>query len=134
MEFGSGGAQVEGLLYVGCLVVRGWFLKWNCFFIVLMRRLADFRTRWCVEAGDVGTKLRPKVSTPVSMGDSWWEEIFLKFVWSSWRIQRLVFLKFLIVRVCRKSFLNEGMEYGRLGCAVLANFLEPSSRFLLMYA
>ena len=139
VEFGSGGAQVEGLLYVGCLVVRGWFLKRNCFFIVLMRRLADFRTRWCVEAGDVGTKLRPKVSTPVSMGDSWWEEsflmaLFLKFVWSSWRIQRLVFLKFLIVRVCRKSFLNEGMEYGHLGCAVLANFLEPSSRFLLMYA
>ena len=36
---------VEGLQYVGCLVVRGWFLKWNCFFIVWVRRLADFRTR-----------------------------------------------------------------------------------------
>ena len=45
-----------------------------------------------------------------------------------------MFLKFLVVRVCGKSFLNEGMEYGRLGCAVLANFPEPSLQFLLMYA
>ena len=137
VEFGSGGVQVEDLQYVGRLVVRGWFLKWNCFFMVWVRRFGDFRTRWCVEAGSVGAKLRPKASTSVSVGDSWWEERFLvafilKFVWSSWRIWRLVFLKFLVVRVCGKSFLNEGMEYGRLGCAVLANFSEPSLQFLLM--
>ena len=75
-----------------------------------------------MEAGSVGTKLRPKPSTSVSMGDSWWEEkfvmvLFLKIVWSSWRIRRLVFLKFLVVCVSGKSFLNEGMEYGCLGCA-----------------
>ena len=34
VEFVSGGIQVEGLQYVGCLVIRGWFLKWNCFLIV----------------------------------------------------------------------------------------------------
>ena len=34
VEFGSGGVQVEGFQYMGRLVVRGWFLKWNCFFIV----------------------------------------------------------------------------------------------------
>ena len=44
----------------------------------------------------------------------------------------LVFLKFLVVHVCGKNFLNEGMEYGRLCCAVLANFSEPSLQFLLM--
>ena len=92
-----------------------------------------------MEARGVGTKLRPKASISVSLGDSWWEErfltaLFLKLVWSSWRIWGLVFLKFLIVHVCRKRFLNEGMEYGCLGCAVLSNFLEPSLWFLLMYA
>ena len=46
----------------------------------------------------------------------------------------MVFLKFLVVRVCEKSFLNEAMEYGHLGCAALAKFSEPSLRFLLMYA
>ena len=91
VEFGSGGVQVEGLQYVGRLLVRGWFLKWNCFFIVWVRWLADFRMRWCVEARGVGTNLRPKASTSVSVGDSWWEErflmaLFLKFVRSSWRI------------------------------------------------
>ena len=45
-----------------------------------------------------------------------------------------MFLKFLVVRVCGKSFLNEVMEYGRLGYAALANFSEPSLQFLLMYA
>ena len=139
VEFGSGGVQVEGLQYVGRLLVRGWFLKWNCFFIVWVRWLADFRMRWCVEARGVGTNLRPKASTSVSVGDSWWEErflmaLFLKFVSSFWRIPRLPFLKFLVVRVCGKSFLNEGVEFGSLGCYVLANFLEPSLRFLLMYA
>ena len=87
----------------------------------------------------VGTKLRPKASTSVSVGDSWWEErflmaLFLNFVWSSWRIQRLVFLKFLVVRTCGKSFLNEAMEYGRLGCTVLVNFSKTSLQFLSMYA
>ena len=139
VEFGLGGVQVEGLQYVRRLVVRSWFLKWNCFFMVWVRWFADFRMRWCVEAGGVRTKLRPKASTSVSVGNSWWEErflmaLFLKFVWSSWRIWRLLFLKFLVVHVCGKSFLNEGMDYGHLGCAVLANFSEPSLRFLLMYA
>ena len=45
VEFGSGCVQVEGLQYVGHLVVRRWFLKWNCFFIVWVTWLADFRTR-----------------------------------------------------------------------------------------
>ena len=76
VELGPGSVQVEGLQYLGCLVVRGWFLKWNCFFIVWVRQLADFRTRWCVDAGGVGTKSRPKASASVSMGDSWWEERF----------------------------------------------------------
>ena len=70
VEFGSGDIQVKGLQYGGCLVIRGWFLKWNCFFMVSVRRLADFKTRWCVEAGGVGIKLRPKVSTSVLMEDS----------------------------------------------------------------
>ena len=92
-----------------------------------------------MEAGGVGTKLRPKLSTSVSMGDSWWEDrflmaLFLKFVWSSWRIRRLVFLKFFVVRVSGKSLLNEGMEYGRLGCGVFPNFSESSLWFLLMGA
>ena len=37
VELGSGSVQVEGLQYVGHLVARGWFLKWNCFFIVWVR-------------------------------------------------------------------------------------------------
>ena len=62
-----------------------------------MRRVADFCMRWCVEVGGVGTKLRPKASTLVSIGDSWWEErfvmaLFLKLVCSSWRIVRLVLM------------------------------------------
>ena len=70
VEFVSGGIQVEGLQYTGRLVIRGWFLKWNCFFMIWVRQLADFKTRWCVEAGSVGTKLRPKLSTSISVGDS----------------------------------------------------------------
>ena len=109
------------------------------FFHSLGEGVSQFQDEVVGGARDVGTKLRPKASTSVSMGDSWWEErflvaLFLKFVWSFWRIQRLAFLKFFVVRVCGKSFLNEGMEYGCLGCTVLANFLEPSLRFLLMYA
>ena len=45
VKFCSGGIQVDGLKYVGRLVVRGCFLKWNCFFVVWVRRLAIFRTR-----------------------------------------------------------------------------------------
>ena len=84
VEFGSGRIQVEGLQYVGSLVVGGWFLKWSCFFLVWMRQLADFWTRGFVEAGNVGTKLRPKASTSVSVEDSWWQERFLMiYFWSS---------------------------------------------------
>ena len=61
---------MEGLQYVGRLVISSWFLKWNCFFMVWVRWLASFKTRWCVGAGGFGTKLRPKVNTSVSMGDS----------------------------------------------------------------
>ena len=56
---------------IGRLIVRGWFLKWNCFFIVWVRREANFRIRWSVEAVGVRTKLRPKASTSLSFGDSW---------------------------------------------------------------
>ena len=63
-------SKMEGLQYVRRLVVRGWFLKGNCFFRVWVRRLTDFRARWYVEAGGVGTKLRPRVSTSVSVGNS----------------------------------------------------------------
>ena len=59
--------------------------------------------------------------------------LFLKIVWSSWSIQHLVFLTFLLVRVCGNSFLNEGMEYDLLGCAVISKFWEPSLQFLLLY-
>ena len=82
---------MEGLQYVRRLVIRGWFLKWNYIFMVWARRVANFKTRWCVGAIGVGTKLRPKVSTSVSIGDNCWEErfliaLFLKLVWSSWSI------------------------------------------------
>ena len=45
-----------------------------------------------------------------------------------------MFLDFIVVRVSGKSFLNEGLECGRLGCAFIARLLEPSLQFLLMYA
>ena len=45
-----------------------------------------------------------------------------------------MFLKFEVARVCEKSFFNERMEYSCLGYSVLAKFLEPSLRFLLMHA
>ena len=34
--------QVEGLQYVERLIVSGWLLKCNCFFMVWMRRVTDF--------------------------------------------------------------------------------------------
>ena len=58
--------------------------------------------------------------------------LFLKLVWSSWWIGRLVFLKFFVVRVSGESFLNEGLEYGCLGCAFIAKVLKPYLWFLLM--
>ena len=33
---------MEGLQYLGRLIVRAWFLKRNCFFIVWVSREADF--------------------------------------------------------------------------------------------
>ena len=72
VEFVSGGIQVEGLQYARRLVVRSWFLKWNCFFVFCVRWLANFRTRWCVGAQRCRKKLRPKASASVSMGDIWW--------------------------------------------------------------
>ena len=65
VEFGSGGVQVEGFQYVGRLVVRGWFLKWNCFFMIWVTRFDDFKTRWCVKVRGVGTNLRPQTNTLV---------------------------------------------------------------------
>lgn len=38
VKFGT----VEGLQYVGHLVVRGSCLRWNCFFIVWLRLVVDF--------------------------------------------------------------------------------------------
>ena len=60
--------------------------------------------------------------------------LFLKLLCSSWRIWRLVFLKFLVVHVFGKSFLNEGSEYDLFTCAVITKFLEPSLQGVLMYA
>ena len=59
--------------------------------------------------------------------------LFLKLVCSSWRIQRLVLLRFFLVSVSRKSFLKKIFEYGRLGRAAIAKFLELSLRVVLMY-
>ena len=66
-------------------------MKWNCFFHRLGEAASRFQDEVVVEAGGVGTKLRPKTSTSVSMRDSWWEErflmvLFLKLVFSSWSI------------------------------------------------
>ena len=66
-------------------------MKWNCFFHSLGEVASRFQDEVVVEAGGVGTKLRPKTSTSVSMRDSWWEErflmvLFLKLVFSSWSI------------------------------------------------
>ena len=55
---------MKGWQYVGLLVVSSSFLKCNCFFMVSMRRVVHFNTRWCVETGGVGTKLRPRTCTP----------------------------------------------------------------------
>ena len=44
-----------------------------------------------METRRVGTKLRPKASTSVSVGDSWWEEGFLMALF----LKLVKFLKFL---------------------------------------
>ena len=69
---------MEGLQYVGRLVVSSWFLKWNYFFMVWMRQLADFGMRWCVEAGGVGAKLRPRASTSEIFCSAYFREEFLE--------------------------------------------------------
>ena len=53
--------------------------------------------------------------------------VFLsKFDCSSWRIQRLVLLKFLVVRIPGNSFLNDGLEYGHLSGTAVVCLLDPS--------
>ena len=52
--------------------------------------------------------------------------LFVKLVCSSWRITHFVLLKFLAVGISGKSFLNEGLEFNRLSCAVIAEFSESS--------
>ena len=81
-----------------------------------------------MEAGEVGTNVKPKASTSDSIGDSWWEErllmaIFEKLVYSSWRIQRLALL-FFMECVSRKSFLNKSLEYGFLSRGAIAEFFN----------
>ena len=60
--------------------------------------------------------------------------LFSKFDCSSWRIWHLVLLMFLVLPISEKSLLNEGLEYGRLSDVTVVEFLEPSSRVVLMYA
>ena len=57
-----------------------------------------------------------------------------KFDCSSWKMRRLVLLKFLVVRISGNSFLNDGLEYGRLSGAAVICLLDPSLRVVLMYA
>ena len=57
-----------------------------------------------------------------------------KFNCSSWRMQRLVLLKFLVVRTSGNSFLNDGLEYVRLSGAIVICLLDPSLRVVLMCA
>ena len=71
--------------------------KWKAKILVtfIKRWVPDDRWSGCVKAGGVVTKLRPKMSTAVSIGNSWWEErflidLFLKLVCSSGRTQRVL--------------------------------------------
>ena len=59
---------------------------------------------------------------------------FSKFNCSSWRMRRLVLLKFLVVQISRNSFLNDGLEYGRLSGATVVSLLDPSLWVVSMYA
>ena len=45
-----------------------------------------------------------------------------------------MFLKFLVARISGKFFLNESLEYSRLGSAVIPKLSEPSLRLLFIYA
>lgn len=79
-----------------------------------------------MEAGGFGTKLRLRASTSVSNGESCWEgrlpmALFLKFICSSWRTQPVVLLKFLVVHISRKSFLNERLEMVGNSTNVMSN-------------
>ena len=58
----------------------------------------------------------------------------LKFDCSSWKLRRLVLLKFLVVRISKNSVLNEGLEYGRLSGAAIICLLDPSLQVVLVYA
>ena len=49
-----------------------------------------------------------------------------KFDCSSYRMRHLVFLKFLVVCISGNSFLNEGLEYGRLSGATIVFLLDQS--------
>ena len=49
-----------------------------------------------------------------------------KFDCSSYRMRRLVFLKFLVVCISGNSFLNEGLEYGLLSGATIVFLLDQS--------
>ena len=48
----------------------------------------------------------------------------LKFDCNSWRMRRLVLLKFLVVRISGNSVLNEDLEYGRLSGAAVICLLD----------
>ena len=62
----------------------------------------------------------------------------MAFAWkvncSSWMMRHLVLLKFLVVRISGKSFLNNGLEYGRLSGAAVICLLDPSLQVVLMCA
>ena len=60
--------------------------------------------------------------------------LFLKLVCCSFRIQHFVLLKFWVVRISRKSFLNDGLEYDCLSVPTVVELLEPSSRVISMYS
>ena len=46
----------------------------------------------------------------------------------------MALLKFFVVCVFSKSFLNETLECGCFSYATIAEFLEPSLRVILIYA
>ena len=111
VEFDSGWIQVEGLQYVGHLVVRGWFLKYNCFFIVWMRWVANFGwgNGWRLELLGQSWDQRQVLQFQLVIvgGKRFLMVLFLKLVCSSWRIQHLINLKIFVVHVSETSFLHE---------------------------
>ena len=48
--------------------------------------------------------------------------LLLKLVCNSWRIQRLLLVKFFVMRISGKSLVNESLEHGCL----ITQFLETS--------